>query len=53
LDVNSYITGWLADEKYLNADTSGLTVEVVEKPEPGRYDFKLDPHTPRKKPGAK
>lgn len=29
------------EDKYLEADKSGLTFEVVENPEPGRYDIKL------------
>jgi hypothetical protein len=29
------------NQKYNNADTSGLHYEVVEKPEPGRYDLKV------------
>jgi hypothetical protein len=53
VDASSYITEWLADEKYLNSDTSQLTLEVVEKPEGGRYDFKLDPHPPKKKAAGK
>jgi hypothetical protein len=32
---------WFANPKYASADTSGLVVEVVEKPAPGAYDFKL------------
>ena len=50
LDVkNPYFTEWFADEKYINPDTSGLTMEVAENPEPGRYDFKLEPHKKAKK----
>ncbi len=41
---NPYVSEWFADEKYTQQDRSGLAVEVVEKAEPGRYDFKLDPH---------
>ena len=26
------------------------SMEVVETPEPGRYDFKLDPHPPQVEP---
>jgi hypothetical protein len=29
------------DAKYLEVDKTPLSVEVVAKPEPGRYDFKL------------
>lgn len=29
--------------KYLEKDKSGLEVEVVENPEPGRYDLKVEP----------
>ncbi len=41
---NPYVTEWFADEKYTQQERSGLTVEVVANPEPGRYDFKLAPH---------
>ena len=47
---NPYFTKWFADEKYVNPDTSGLTMEVIDNPEPGRYDFKLDPHPPQVDP---
>ncbi len=40
---NPYVTEWLADERYVDPLKSKLTLEVVEQPEPGRYDFKLDP----------
>src|SRR5262245_29086674 len=46
---NPYFTEWLADEKYVDPGRSGLAVEVVENPGPGRYDFRLTPHRPRKK----
>jgi hypothetical protein len=46
---NPYFTEWLADERYVDPDRSNLTLEVVENPEPGRYDFKLNPHPPQKK----
>jgi hypothetical protein len=46
-EKNPYFTKWFADEKYVSPDTSKLTMEVVENPEPGRYDFKLDPHPPQ------
>jgi len=32
---------WFANPKYASTDTSELAVEVVEKPEPGAYDFRL------------
>jgi hypothetical protein len=48
-EKNPYFTEWFADEKYVSPDTSGLTMEVVEAGEPGRYDFKLNPHPPQKK----
>jgi len=47
---NPYFTEWLADEKYIDPTRSKLTLEVVKNPEPGRYDFKLDPHPPQKAP---
>jgi len=47
---NPYFTEWLADEKYIDPTRSKLTLVVIEKPEPGRYDFKLDPHPPQKAP---
>ena len=45
---NPYFTEWLADEKYIDPTRSKLTLVVVEKPDPGRYDFKLDPHPTQK-----
>jgi len=45
---NPYFTEWLADEKYVDLTRSGLTMEVVETPDPGRYDYKLDPPVPKK-----
>jgi hypothetical protein len=45
---NPYFTEWLAHEKYIDPSKSNLTLEVVEQPEPGRYDFKLDPHPQQK-----
>src|SRR5262245_27284029 len=47
---NPYFTKWFADEKYVNPDTSKLSMEVVEKPDPSQYDFKLDPHPPQVDP---
>lgn len=49
-EKNPYFTRWFAHEKYVNPDTSGLTMQVVESPEPGRYDFKLEPHPPQVDP---
>ena len=46
---NPYFTEWLADEKYVDPNRSNLRLEVVEDPEPGRYDFQLSPHRPQKK----
>jgi len=34
---------WYANPKYAATDSSGLTVEVVEQPDPGAYDLKLTP----------
>ncbi|MGL4550733.1 MAG: hypothetical protein ACRC33_06060 [Gemmataceae bacterium] len=34
---------YFAHRKYADLTTTPLRVEVVEKPEPGRYDLKLDP----------
>jgi hypothetical protein len=50
---NPYFTEWLADQRYVDAEKSGLTAEVVESPEPGRYDFKLDPHPKQKEKKGK
>jgi hypothetical protein len=47
---NPYVTEWFADQKYVYPDTSKLTMEVAENPEPGRYDFQLDPAPRQKKP---
>ena len=41
-------TEWFAHEKYALPDTSGLSLEAIDNPEPGRYDFKLDPHPQEK-----
>lgn len=38
---SSWDPPWLINRKYGNRNTSGLAAEVVEKPEPGRYDFKV------------
>lgn len=46
---NPYITVWIADEKYIDLNQSGLRMVVVEAPEPGQYDFKLEPHPAQRK----
>jgi hypothetical protein len=40
---NPYVTKWLMPnpEKYQYWSKSGISVEVVEKPQPGQYDIKL------------
>lgn len=38
---SSWDPPWLINRKYGNRQTSGLAVEVIEKPEPGRYDFQV------------
>jgi hypothetical protein len=38
---SSWDPPWLINRKYGNRNTSGLAVEVTDKPEPGRYDFKV------------
>lgn len=32
---------WMVNEKYIDEKTTDLSVEVVESPAPGRYDFKV------------
>ena len=50
-EKNPYFTKWFADEKYTDLEKSGLTLEVVEAPAAGQYDFtKLDPHPPQVDP---
>jgi hypothetical protein len=49
-EKNPYFTRWFAHEKYVNPETSGLKMVVVEAAEPGRYDFQLDPHPPQVDP---
>jgi hypothetical protein len=39
--ANPYVTKWLVPKKYVDFGTSGLTIEVVEKPEAGRYDLRI------------
>ena len=39
---NPYFTKWLIPERYIDPKTSKLTVEVVEQPAAGAYDFKLE-----------
>jgi hypothetical protein len=34
--------GWLADQKYTDDKTSGLSVEVVKDAQARAYDFDLD-----------
>ena len=36
-------TEWIADQKYADEKTSGLSVEVLKDAKTGAYDFKLDP----------
>lgn len=48
-EKNPYATKWLAHEKYVHPDRSQLSAVVVETPEAGRYDFKLDPHPKAKR----
>jgi hypothetical protein len=38
---SSWDPPWLIHRKYGNRSTSGLAVEVVENPQPGRYDFQV------------
>jgi hypothetical protein len=38
---SSWDPPWLINRKFGNRQTSGLAVEVIEKPEAGRYDFKV------------
>ena len=38
---SSWDPPWLISRKYGNRDTSGLTAEVIENAEPGRYDFQV------------
>jgi len=41
--IDQHVTDppWLINRKYGNRQTSGLAVEVVKKPEAGRYDFQV------------
>lgn len=43
--ANPYVTKWLMPnpEKYQDWNRSGFEVEVIAKPEAGRYDLKLPP----------
>jgi hypothetical protein len=34
----------LVDDRFVDKDKSGIAVEVVENPEPGRYDLKVERH---------
>jgi hypothetical protein len=38
---SSWDPPWLINRKYGNRQTSALAVEVIEKAEPGRYDFQV------------
>jgi hypothetical protein len=38
---SSWDPPWLINRKYGNRQTSGLAAEVIEKAEPGRYDFQV------------
>jgi hypothetical protein len=38
---SSWDPPWLINRKYGNRQTSGLAAEVIENPEPGRYDFQV------------
>jgi hypothetical protein len=38
---SSWDPPWLINRKFGNRQTSGLAIEVVEKPELGRYDFQV------------
>jgi hypothetical protein len=42
---NPYVTKWLMPnpDKYQYWSKSGISVEVVDKPQPGHYDIKLPP----------
>jgi hypothetical protein len=48
---NPYDFKTLIDEKYLDKAKSGLAFEVVPKPEPGRYDIRLDGLSAAKRKG--
>ncbi len=42
-EKNPYVTNWRMPnpEKYQRWDKSGISIEVVDKPQPGQYDIKL------------
>jgi hypothetical protein len=40
--ANPYVTKWLVAKKYIDFGTSGLAIEVVEKPAAGAYDLSID-----------
>jgi hypothetical protein len=44
---NPYVTNWLMPnpDKYQNWSKSGISIEVVDNPQPGQYDIKLPPLT--------
>ena len=39
--VKDWVPQWLVHEKYTRAETTDLSIEVVEAPPPGAYDLKL------------
>jgi hypothetical protein len=49
---NPYVTKWLMPnpEKYQYWSKSGISIEVVDNPQPGQYDIKLPPLTSGTKP---
>jgi len=52
--ANPYVTKWLMPqpEKYGDWNKSDIRIEVVEKPEPGRYDIKLPALSSAAKPSG-
>ena len=40
-NTSGWVPDWIADEKYSSHMKSGLEVEVVAEPQPGRYDFQV------------
>jgi hypothetical protein len=39
--ANPYVTKWLVAKKYIDFGTSGLEMEVTEKPAAGAYDLRV------------
>jgi hypothetical protein len=37
----NWVPSWLHDQKYAQAETTDLQIEVKDSPEPGRYDLRL------------